>query len=907
MKKILVCFSILSFSFSSFAQSVIFESRYEKLPFNIRIDNSGIYSIASFNVEKDGIYFSSFIDKTIYKYEAGKRFSVAHQKYVYKDVPALFKKNSLPIDDLSNNTFTFQKNYFNGNSLLINTGGNITGSYGEEIKVIVSNRNELIIQSNIENANKKITLNFNSDLVCADLIGIDKNGKIFLIVEKYISEIPLKVERNVYTLSKNGEVLSRLILPKVKYIYTIADLQIDEDGNLYHLFSSKEEIKIIKWTFLTEKHYEVINYPSEYNYELHFNNFVPSLEPQAEIHVFEKSNAKASRALALKIAETYIVHQYTCKIGNLAQNPITAPDGDVVQTPGWLISGVNARIPYKWGGFNTVTGFDAGLSSGKYAGDINTNGVSSYAIGVDCSGYVSRCWQLSYHSSTSEMPGITTQYSSWDKLKPGDAIHRVGHVRLFIQRNTNGTLRVAESAGRNWDVSYWSFAASDLTTYTPRYYNQMEDNFNFHQPDLLSAKIISDSLFQLKWKCTTDSIIGYRVYHSTNGNNWNQVLNESKCQTTETTIALKSDVNFFRVSSVKKDNYLTESNWSNVLGVNSFQSKKKALVVDGFERDEGSWRGPGHAFVAKYSRILGSLNFEVVSIKNSELLNGNFQLSDYNYVFWILGDESTVNETFNSAEQQLIKNYLTNGGNLFLSGSEVGWDLDNKGSSQDKSFYNDYLKSRFVSDNAGVLVVNGIGNSSLTDCSFYFGQTYYEDYPDEIEPYGGSKLCIKYSNGKGAGIEFSGYFGNSNVKGSLIYLAFPLESTADDASFNSVIIKSIAFFDSDKLTSVENDPITHEFVLEQNYPNPFNPSTVISYRLSVAGFIELKVYDILGREIETLVSEFQQAGFYKTQFTISHLAGRKSEQVNSQLPSGVYFYRLQAGNYSETKKMILLR
>ncbi|MCX6170497.1 MAG: T9SS type A sorting domain-containing protein [Ignavibacteriales bacterium] len=87
------------------------------------------------------------------------------------------------------------------------------------------------------------------------------------------------------------------------------------------------------------------------------------------------------------------------------------------------------------------------------------------------------------------------------------------------------------------------------------------------------------------------------------------------------------------------------------------------------------------------------------------------------------------------------------------------------------------------------------------------------------------------------------------------------------------------------------------FKLAQNYPNPFNPSTVISYQLPVSGQVSLKVYDMLGREVATLVNEFQQAGNHNSQFSIS----------NSQLSSGIYFYTIRSGNFVETKKMVLMK
>jgi spore germination protein YaaH len=92
------------------------------------------------------------------------------------------------------------------------------------------------------------------------------------------------------------------------------------------------------------------------------------------------------------------------------------------------------------------------------------------------------------------------------------------------------------------------------------------------------------------------------------------------------------------------------------------------------------------------------------------------------------------------------------------------------------------------------------------------------------------------------------------------------------------------------------------FMLYQNYPNPFNPTTNIIYNLLTASNVQLKVYDLLGREIMTLVNEFQQAGTYTYHFSSQITKGNKSKY---QLSSGIYFYRLTAGNYSDVKKMIL--
>lgn len=98
-------------------------------------------------------------------------------------------------------------------------------------------------------------------------------------------------------------------------------------------------------------------------------------------------------------------------------------------------------------------------------------------------------------------------------------------------------------------------------------------------------------------------------------------------------------------------------------------------------------------------------------------------------------------------------------------------------------------------------------------------------------------------------------------------------------------------------TAVENEinSVVNNFILEQNYPNPFNPTTRISWQSPVGSRQTLKVYDILGNEVATLVDEFRDAGRYDIVFDATNLS------------SGIYLYKLQAGNYTEIKKMILIK
>ena len=101
---------------------------------------------------------------------------------------------------------------------------------------------------------------------------------------------------------------------------------------------------------------------------------------------------------------------------------------------------------------------------------------------------------------------------------------------------------------------------------------------------------------------------------------------------------------------------------------------------------------------------------------------------------------------------------------------------------------------------------------------------------------------------------------------------------------------------SDFVTSVEeNHNNILSYSLNQNYPNPFNPSTTISFSLQVNGFVSLKVFDSLGKEVSTLLNEEKEAGSYSINFDANNLS------------SGVYYYKLTTGNFTQTKKMVLIR
>ena len=138
-----------------FSQLVIFNEPYSNLPFELNINNSGIYSVASFDINEDAISFSSFTKSGIFKYSNGM-FS---KKLVKQKIGAdfvdgvemqktLLHKRSKGLSHKE--TILFKKNFLNGKSILRDIGGNISGADGEEITISVPNKNELIIKSNLK-------------------------------------------------------------------------------------------------------------------------------------------------------------------------------------------------------------------------------------------------------------------------------------------------------------------------------------------------------------------------------------------------------------------------------------------------------------------------------------------------------------------------------------------------------------------------------------------------------------------------------------------------------------------------------------------------------------------------------------------------------------------------------------
>ncbi len=349
---------------------------------------------------------------------------------------------------------------------------------------------------------------------------------------------------------------------------------------------------------------------------------------------------------------------------------------------------------------------------------------------------------------------------------------------------------------------------------------------------------------------------------------------------------------------------------SEVLGSATRSRNSQVLIVNGFDRISGT--NNTFDFIKRYGPHVARLDLVYDAASNEAVVAGLVDLGDYQAVIWIVGEDATSDDSFNLTEQQLVSEYLTGGGYLLASGSEIGYDLVEKGTSADKAFYRNYLKAEFIDDQARdsfgdisyrIDPLPGTLLAGLTP--FYFDDgthgAYHVDYPDGIKPAGGADLMARYRDVDyqvmgGAGIVYRGTFGGTTT-GGIVYLAVGFETIYPAATRDSVMARILDFFQVLPDTSIPGTVLAYR--LYQNYPNPFMEETYIPYDVLAGGKIRLTVYNLRGALVRRLVSGYQPAEHYTYTFLPFDRRGRR-------LASGLYIITLQVGGGElQSRKMIL--
>lgn len=446
------------------------------------------------------------------------------------------------------------------------------------------------------------------------------------------------------------------------------------------------------------------------------------------------------------------------------------------------------------------------------------------------------------------------------------------------------------------EVKYKIISDESSAMYQPTYLSSTEIP---SKPN--SFGVINNSYNSLKILIKPNPIVtNYEIYLSTDGTSFNQIFTFTSGDEYILSDLEPNKVYFIKIKAV---NDFGKSQFSEVLAAITSAIDAKALIVNGFDR---ATAGNTYNFIIQHGQSYFENGIYFCSASNEAVIDGIINLNDYEIVSYILGEESTADETFNSQEQTIVANYLKSGGKLFVSGSEIAWDLDNKGTTADKNFIHNYLKTSYKADapfgvSGTYYNVTSLLNNNLT---FAFDNgthgLYNTLWPDVIGTYQGSYGFAKYnqldtSNGF-AGIFYSGIFNGGTLPGKVIVLGFPFETVVTNQSRNQLLNNVFILMDiNTAINNGENNTNYLTFSLSQNYPNPFNPSTTITFTLPNSEFVSLRIYNILGQEISTLVNEELPAGSYSKIWDAKNLS------------SGIYLCSITTNSNSKTIKMNLIR
>lgn len=331
----------------------------------------------------------------------------------------------------------------------------------------------------------------------------------------------------------------------------------------------------------------------------------------------------------------------------------------------------------------------------------------------------------------------------------------------------------------------------------------------------LSVETPAHGQATLSWSAGTVSAAlggaatGFRVYASTDGLAFDGgTLVPGGGTTTHTLTGLTAgQTYYFRIAAVNAGG---ESLDSEVVAVKPSASPERLLIVNGFDRVDSSLSPVDPFFTgADRARVRGGNTMDFVrqvagavnaagatpaiaTASNEAVASGGVDLADFDAVVWIAGSESSVDDSFTPSEQSAVAAYLSGGGKLFVSGAEIGWDLDNLNNG--RSFYNGSLRADYVADDAGTYNATGVAGSIFDGLNLQFddGSDFYNvEFPDVIAPSGGSTAALSYGGGAGtAAVQYE----NAGSGEQLVMLGFPFETLVGEGNPVDVMARVLDYF-----------------------------------------------------------------------------------------------------------------
>jgi archaellum component FlaG (FlaF/FlaG flagellin family) len=323
------------------------------------------------------------------------------------------------------------------------------------------------------------------------------------------------------------------------------------------------------------------------------------------------------------------------------------------------------------------------------------------------------------------------------------------------------------------------------------------------------------------------------------------------------------------------------------------------LVVD----DDG-----GEPYEEYITHELETLSYEYGLITSNFIPSNAENLTSFNHIIWNCADSEP---TINTDEMNALITFLDNGGNLYLNGVDIAYELADPTSpyysSETENFFTNFLHSLYILKEHSSTVARSIDGDPITGglgLVLLTGGTGAStinhtagNYVNQIAAAGPGSANILAFFGKpndhpGIRAVHNGSIGD----GAVVFTTFGFETIAKAEIRTDFINNILNWLDSPTgIGSGGLHSVPGQYSLNQNYPNPFNPNTIITYQIPESEFVRLKIYDVMGQEIAVLVNEEQIAGIYSVEFDASDLS------------SGIYFYTLTAGKFNKSIKMMLMK
>jgi hypothetical protein len=297
-------------------------------------------------------------------------------------------------------------------------------------------------------------------------LGTDRAGNLFVLVEELQGAFPISVEQVVRKYTPDGRLVGTAHVP-LERRYAIARRNVDlaEDGQVYCMVAERDRVRVLRLPVAAAS---ALAMPGALRVA------VPAADPGRAEAADLALRSALTREQCINIAQSYYMYSRYCSLSNYSTC------GSSVR-PAYM-TGYDRyyqEVPYSYSGFDSTSGFGSRVGSGSTAGNVGDVDLSGCCAGIDCSGYVSRCWALTDHYGTCSLQQLPTVARVADKttdLQSGDILNKQpcypnGHVRLFNSYWPGGCYTYEASAANGGRVWYRSYAWSDFSGYDGFRYN----------------------------------------------------------------------------------------------------------------------------------------------------------------------------------------------------------------------------------------------------------------------------------------------------------------------------------------------------------------------------------------------------------------------------------------------------